>query len=239
MPAPKVYVDAADLDLSLLEFGDLKHYAQSKLPYVPVTYAGGKVLMLTTPEMPMPFGVSTYVPEGKREEEGEKNIDLSFRNPSPEAQAFREKMDQLDQLVLDTSFERSKAWFGKQKTRDTLDDNQNKNFKLAKNPEYGYSMKIKWPKNDDVSFWDGQKTDARGQYVRCREEDCVNNSRGSVVMELRPLWQVQGKFGLKWVAEQVLITERPVQEEGCHWKLPVIAAPEGAEMEQEEEEEEG
>ena len=224
MPAPEITVEAHELDLSKLEFGDLKHYEKSKIPFVPVTYAGGRVLKVITPETALPFGVGVYVPEGKDESDGVKSVDLSFRNPSPEAEAFRKKMAELDSLVLETAFARSKQWFGKQKTKETVEDNYNLIVKTPKNPEYGQSMKVKWPKLDEPTFWDAQQEDEDGNPAQTDEEACVSNSRGSVKMTLRPLWMVQGKFGLKWELQQLLLTDRPAQEKGCHWKRRKVEA---------------
>ena len=202
-------VDGCSLDLSQLEFGDIKHYEKSKLPYVPVTFNGG-TLLVRTPELAMPFGVSSFVPEGKTE--GEKNIDLSFRDATGDAEVFRQKMVELDRMVLDVSHQRSKEWFGKQKSRDTLDDNHNKIVKLGKKEEYGMSMKVKWPKvmrpEQEPTFWNA----ARKQVD---ESECISNSKGCVIVELRPLYMVQGKYGIKFTVRQVMITEKPERLTGC------------------------
>lgn len=231
---PTIQVSAADLDVALIKFGDQKLYKLSKLPYVPVTYEG-KVLRVKTPTVRMPFGVSNYKPEGK--DKDDISIPISFEDTEP---VFFQKMQQLDERVLDTAVEQSQKWFGKQKSRDTLDDNHNKIVKVPKvdKMEYGRSMKVKWPGagQGEPKFWEPVGS-------KCRQVDkdvLVPHCTGKVIMELRPLYQVQGKFGLKWVVKEVLVVTKPEETSACGFgdvasqpTDPILPAEE--EMEQDEE----
>ena len=215
MPINKVQVQAADFNPSLLNFGEVRKYAVSQQPYIPVTY-GNDVLLLRTPTLPMPFGVSLpYSPDDSSGDKpaGDKSIDLSFNNPTPEVADFRRKMEEVDELVLNAMVSRSEALFNKRKTREVLDDNQYKIVKLPKNPQYGASMKVKWPKQEEPTFWDSD--------FRQRDEAyCKSGSTGSLIMELRPVYAVSGKFGVKWVIAQVLVETQPMTLTGCGFAPP-------------------
>lgn len=211
MGFPEIVVKGHELDLSQLAFGELRHYEKSKAPYVPVTYCN-KALIVQTPEMLMPFGVGMFIPEGKSE--GEKNLDLSFRGGNEQVQAFEDRMAQLDEMVLSTSIACSESWFGKKKKRDVLEENHNRIVKVPRKEEYGRSMKVKWPGNGaEPTFWDANRKPVEEDYV-------TNNSKGFVLMELRPLYIVQNKaFGLKWVVRQVMVKERAEQLSGCGFSV--------------------
>lgn len=197
----------ANFDPTLLQFGDVRKYQNSAAPFLPVTYNGNS-LQLETCTVPMPFGVGVY------EETGEKSIDISFNNPTPEVEQLREKMEQVDEMVFNAVQERHVALLGKAKTREVLEDAHNKIVKEAKKKEYGFSMKVKWPKlgpdnkNKAPSFFNAERQEVDENY-------CVNNSRGKLIMELRPVYAVSGRFGVKWVVLSVLVEEVPMTLSGC------------------------
>lgn len=216
MPANKVQVTAADFDPSLLRFGEVRRYATTNQPYIPVLYRSD-VLLLRTPTMPMPFGVSQpyNADESKADQKptGDKSIALSFNNPSPEVAEFRAKLEQVDEMVLAEMVPRSEALFNKLKSKEVLDDNHYKSVTIPKKAEYGASLRVKWPKNEEPTFWDRdfQKRD---------EAFCTPGSTGSVIMELRPVYTVNGKFGVKWVIAQVLVESQPMTLTGCGFAPP-------------------
>jgi len=217
MPMPKLHVKAADFDPSLLHFGQVRKYKDSQQPHIPITYNNSQ-LLLQTPTMPMPFGLGMYIPEGSKT--GEKNIDLSFNSPSDEVRAFKEKLMTMDALVRDAALQNSEALFGKKKSIEVLEDNQYTIVKEAKQKEYGYSMKVKWPKLETPTFW--AKT-ATGDFLQKEESYCTGGSTGQVIMELRPIYSVNGKFGVKWLINQVLVETVPATLNGCGFGA--IAAP--------------
>ena len=211
MPINKKQVKAADFDPSLLRFGEIRKYATTNQPYVPVLYQNA-VLLLETPTLTMPFGVGTFIPEGGEAKSGDKNIDLSFNDDREEVQSFKRKMEAVDGLVLEAMEPRSEALFNKRKTKEVLDDNHYKIVKMAKKAEYGSSMKVKWPKLDEPSFWCPAPG---GGFKECDESYCKPGSTGRIIMELRPIYTVNGKFGVKWTIVQALVESQLETLTGC------------------------
>lgn len=208
----EIQVEPQDFDQSKVIFGDLK-IDKNKLPFIPVTYENS-TLLLKTPVMLMPFGVKEW-------DEGDKALDLAFRGSGPAGDSLLQKMRDLDARVIEVAHKHSKAWFGKQKTKDVLDEFHNKTAKPGKKEEYGWGMKVKYPKNvpgvPQPRFYDSRQ-------VEVDETHVAKNSKGRVLMELRPLYPVQGKFGLKWTLRQAMVTEKPQTLEGCAFGAPAPAA---------------
>lgn len=212
MPKQPVRVPASAFNPQQVQFGPLRKYPDKQQPYIPATYRStdnGHVvtstLQLITPSMPMPFGVGSY--------EGAKNIDLSFNDPTPEVQSFRDKMSELDNLVLQAAQAHAEAFFGEVPSIEVLKHTQNKIAKQAKKKEYGYSMKIKWPKFEGPTFW--KQAPGSGKFVEVSEDECKPGCTGKVVAELRPIYSVNGRFGVKWVVIQVLVETFPAQPDKC------------------------
>lgn len=214
MPINKKQVKAADFDPSQLRFGEIRKYATTNQPYIPVLYQNS-ILLLETPTMTMPFGVGTYIPEGGESKTGDKNIDLSFNDDRPEVHDFKAKMEAVDDLVLAAMEPKSEALFNKRKTKEVLDDNHYKIVKQAKKVEYGYSMKVKWPKLEEPTFWCADADRGPNTFKQCDESYCKPGSTGKVIMELRPVYTVNGKFGVKWIIAQVLVETQLETLSGC------------------------
>lgn len=212
MPISKRNVSASAFQPENLQFGALRRYESKQQPYVPVTYTSvenghtvSSILLLETPSMPMPFGANEY--------EGEKNIDLSFNNPTPEVQSFREKMEAVDGLVLQAAQTHTEGLFRQVRSLEVLKDAQNKIVKQAMKQEYGYSMRVKWPKYDKPRFWKVKPN--TNKFVEIQEDDCKAGCTGKVIMELRPVYAVSGRFGVKWVIAQVLVETFPAALSQC------------------------
>lgn len=212
MPVTKGLVDAHDFQPENLHFDGIRRYKDGNKPYIPASYTQivnghttNIALLLKTPSMPMPFGVGEY--------QGEKNIDLSFNNPTPEVQAFREKMEAVDTMVFETGVQYSNVFFGRSMRPELLEEMgaHNKIVRLARKEEYGYSMKTKWPKFEPPTFYKM----VNGQLAVAQESECKGGCTGKIIMELRPIYFVSGKFGVKWVIGQVLIETSPPTLNTC------------------------
>ena len=197
-------VEHFDFDPSKLQFQGIKRYKEGNKPYIPAVYNGAS-LFLKTPVMPMPFGVGEY--------SGEKNIDLSFNNPTPEVAAFKQKMEAVDDLVFKTVVAHSETLFGKPKSAPLLQemDAHNKIVREAAKKEYGFSMKTKWPRFSEPKFYKRRND----KPVQAEEGDCKNGCTGQVLMELRPIYYVSGKFGVKWTIDQVLVVTAAPDRTDC------------------------
>ena len=116
--------------------------------FVPLLGADGSKRRITiqTPALSMPFGISAFREKPEAEIQS-YSIDVSFRNVETDHRLadFLARMRELDAVMIDASVANSKAWFGKQKSKDTLEDNYRKLIKEHAEGKYPPVMKIKIP----------------------------------------------------------------------------------------------
>ena len=166
---------------------------------------------LQTPVLAMPFGVSTY---GDKEGDGEiqsYSIDVSFRDPDARISEFLGKMKELDAHMLNSSVTNSLSWFGKQKSKDVLEDNYRKLVKEDPTGKHAPILKIKIPivrdartdeKRVSCSFYDENQN-------RITIDDLVNGMTIRFIIELDRVWFVNSMFGVSWRAAQAQVVSRP------------------------------
>lgn len=178
--------------------------------FVPLLGADGakKRITIQTPVLSMPFGVSAYreKPEGEVQS---YSLDVSFRNldTDPRLADFVAKMRELDARMLDASVANSKEWFGKQKSKDTLEDNYRKLVKDHPENKYPPVMKIKIPiQNGQVacSLFDENKQATTIDYL-------TKGCTVKLILEMDRVWFVNNTYGLSWRAIQGLVVSRPTR----------------------------
>lgn len=176
--------------------------------FVPLTGPDGmkKRITIQTPVVAMPFGVSAYreKPDGEVQS---YSIDVSFRNveSDPKLAEFLAKMRELDGRMLEASVANSKEWFGKQKSKDTLEDNYRKLIKDHPEGKYPPVMKIKIPiQNGQVAcmFFDENRQPVPIDYLT---KGCTIK----LIMEMDRVWFVNNTYGLSWRALQGAVVSRP------------------------------
>jgi len=177
--------------------------------FVPLLGPDGakKRFTIQTPALSMPFGVSAYREKPDAEVQS-YSIDVSFRNveSDPKMSDFLTKMRQLDSHMLDASVARCKDWFGgKQKSRDTLEDNYRKLIKEHPEGKYPPVMKIKVPlQNGEPScmFFDENRQRVPIDYL-------VKGTTIKLILEVDRVWFVNNTFGITWRAAQGAVVSRP------------------------------
>ena len=168
---------------------------------------GKKRFTIQTPVLSMPFGVSAYREKPDAEVQS-YSIDVSFRNldTDPKLAEFLDKMRQLDARMLDASVERCKEWFGgKQKSRDTLEDNYRKLIKDHPEGKYPPVMKIKIPITNgqpSALFFDENRQPVPIEYLT---KGCTIK----LIIEMDRVWFVNNTFGVSWRAAQGAVVSRP------------------------------
>lgn len=176
--------------------------------FVPLLDASGakKRITIQTPTLSMPFGVSAYREKPEAEVQS-YSIDVSFRNvdTDPRLAEFLDKMRQVDAHMLASSVSASKEWFGKQKSKDTLEDNYRKLVKDHPENKYPPIMKIKIPiQNGQVacSFFDETRQPVPVDYL-------VKGTTVKLILEMDRVWFVNNTFGVTWRALQGAVVSRP------------------------------
>lgn len=176
--------------------------------YVPLTNPDGSKRRITiqTPVLSMPFGVSAYREKPDADIQS-YSIDVSFRNldTDPRLAEFLDKMRQVDAKMLEASVDNSKAWFGKQKSKDTLEDNYRKLIKDHPEGKYPPVMKIKIPMQNgqpSCMFFDENRQPVPIDYL-------TKGTTIKLILEADRVWFVNNTFGLTWRAMQCAVVSRP------------------------------
>lgn len=176
--------------------------------FVPLTGPDGKKMRVTiqTPVLSMPFGVSSFREKPEADVQS-YSIDVSFRNvdQDPRLAEFLDKMRQLDARMLEASVQHSKDWFGKQKSKDTLEDNYRRLIKDHPENKYPPVMKIKVPIQNGqptCTFFDESKQPTSIDYL-------TKGTTIKMILEMDRVWFVNNTFGVTWRALQCAVITRP------------------------------
>lgn len=123
-----------------LRVGDIRNNASGKGKNVPVAWnnvKGNNVkLVLQTPKMYAPFGISEFRNPQRPEEKPSYKLPLAFKGETERMKAFMELMKAVDEWCVQTAYENQTAWFGETgKSRDIIEDRYNRHV-TQKNPRY-------------------------------------------------------------------------------------------------------
>ena len=200
-------------DTSKLSFNDVKTNKNGgKSIYISLDKSK---FALQTPVMTLPYDMSTY----DKGDYPKYSIELSFRDMEDNYRiaGFYERMEQLDNLILDTAVKNSMKWFGKKKSsREIMEALYTPIVKRSRDKEtgeydgkYPASIRVKLP------FWNGKKS---YEILSFKEdtplevEQAEVFSKGSkvqAIMKCGGVWIVNGKFGCTWSVEKVRVESNP------------------------------
>lgn len=177
-----------------------------------------KLLRLETPLM-MTWGIADYVDQTTGESDGKFTMTLNFPNEeysTDETRLLLEKIKAFEDNILDVAVENSASWFGKNKTKELVEDSFSSIVKTnSKQPDRPPSLRIKVPhyegKWGDISLFD-YSTQER-LYPSSDETitppDLVPKlSQIACVIQCSGLWFVGGRWGVKWVLNQAVVKKR-------------------------------
>ena len=142
----------------------LMHYefdpSQVRFSPVQTNKKGGKVvyvkygqpeqpLLLQTPAMDLPFGVSAYTDKTTGDVLSH-SLDLSFRgmDANPQIKGFYERMTHFDEVLVQAGVANSKAWLGKPMARNMVEEFYRLLVKQPKDAKWPPTMKCKLPMRD-------------------------------------------------------------------------------------------
>ena len=176
--------------------------------FVPFVDAQGSRMFATiqTPTLAIPFGISAYRNNPDSDPDS-YNIDVSVRGieTDPRVAEFLDKMRQLDDYLIDAAVENSEAWFGKQKSREVLEDTYRRLVKEHPQGKYPAVMKVRLPMREGkvvCSFFDADRKPMA-------MEDVAKGSTVKLIIEANQIWQVNSNWGITWKARQVLVVTKP------------------------------
>ena len=200
-------------DISKLSFNDVKtNQNGGKSIYISLDKSK---FSLQTPVMALPYDMSVY----DKGDYPKYSIELSFRDMEDNYRiaGFYERMEQLDNLILDTAVKNSMKWFGKKKSnREIMEALYTPIVKRSRDKEtgeydgkYPASIRVKLP------FWDGKKSyeilsfkDDTALDVE-QEEVFSKGSKVQAIIKCGGIWVVNGKFGCTWSVEKVRVESNP------------------------------
>lgn len=212
---PENIVLAKDFDASKLIYNDVK-----------ILDNGGKMVFLSynnprspliiqTPEMPAPFGMSKWVNDNSPDK---YTIDLSFRGMDnhPGVRALYNVMDTLDKKLVEDGFANQQTWFKGKKfpSVEVMQVLYTPFIRQAKDKDTGEvtdkyppTFKVKLPVKEGV--FECEVYDTNRELVDLN----TINTKGagvSAIIQCTGLWFAGGKFGANWQVVQMRI--RPTQK---------------------------
>ena len=130
-----------------VQFSSLeKNRKGGKVVFVGLPGADGQrqKILLQTPTMALPFGVSPYQDAATGEIQS-YSLDASFRgsDTDPRVADFLAKMREMDEVMLDVAVANSKEWFGKPMSKEIVAEFHRKLVKDPANPQYAPVIKFK------------------------------------------------------------------------------------------------
>ena len=181
-----------------------------------INYNGGP-LMLQTPDMTAPFGVSVW--NNERTGLPEKyNIDVSFqgRDSRESVQRFYDAIHAMDEKLVTDAMENSMAWFKKRfPSRAVVEALFTPMIKHAKDRETGEvtdkyppTFKMTLPFRDGAFQVDGVYDDRRRDLDLMEVINREGRGKGSrvrAIIQCSGIWVAGGKFGCTWKVKQLIM----------------------------------
>jgi hypothetical protein len=192
-------------------------------------YNGERFQLQSATSMRIPFGLSVFKAEGGGQDK--YSINLSFNNYETDAEvkAFYEAVSAVDRTVVDAASANSKAWFGKEKSREVLQEFFTSSVMFGKDEtkKYPPTMKLNLRRNGDTfetKFYDVHGKKLTGVSA---DEMLAKGSLVTVLMECTDVWIAgTGKFSVRWNASQIIVHK--MAESGAEFAFKGLAAPAAA-----------
>lgn len=175
----------------------------------------GKPMILQTPEMVAPFGLSKFetdkgVPK--------YSIDLSFKDREKRKglQAFYDNMLKLNDVMIQQGLENSMSWFRKKhNTTDVVEALFNPTIKFPKDKmtgeitdKYPPTFKISLPVNKEGQFTcDVYNNNC--ELIDLKDID-VKGANVTAIIRCMGVWLAGGKFGITWKVVQLRVVQSNV-----------------------------
>jgi hypothetical protein len=188
-------------------------------------YNGERFQLQSATSMRIPFGLSVFKAEGGGQDK--YSINLSFNNYETDAEvkAFYEAVSAVDRTVVDAAIANSKAWFGKEKSREVLQEFFTSSVKFGKDEtkKYPPTMKLNLRRNGDTfetKFYDVHGKKLTGVSA---DEMLAKGSLVTVLMECTDVWIAgTGKFSVRWNASQIIVHK--MAESGAEFAFKGLSA---------------
>ena len=178
--------------------------------FIPIVDKHGAKTKITLqfPAMNLPFGISAYRDRPENDPMS-YSVDLSFRGYETNENTLLlfNKLTEFDHHLIDAAYANSVAWFGKQKSRELLEDTYRKLTKVDSSGKYAPMTKAKISianGKPNVQIFDTDKSNIS-------VEDVPRGSTVKVIAEIASVWFIGSgtSWGVTFKALQLLVTEKP------------------------------
>ena len=207
---------ASDFSVNKVQYSDVKASSNgtgAKNMYL--NYENGQRIILHTPKMHLPFGVSKFQEPGKPPK---YSLDLSFgkMDEDPKVKAFYDVIHSIDEKIIADTKKNSLTWLRKKtvsedvaRTLYTPAVKRSKDKETGEvNDKYPPTFKAKIPFWEDVfkcDVFDHDKTKLEGDFTG-------HLTKGMSVMAIvrcSGVWFSGGKYGCTWTLHQLKIVSKP------------------------------
>jgi Family of unknown function (DUF5871) len=175
----------------------------------------GSPIVLQTPEMIAPYGVSNWNDDGKGPDK--YSLDLSFKGKDgrPNLQTFFDKMVALDKKLVKDGVDNSMTWLNKKYTSvDVVDALYTPMVKYSKDKTTGeindkyppvFKMKIPFVNNTfQCEVFDGERNKA--DLKQLIDAGAFKGAKVTAIIQCLGIWVVGGKYGCTWKVLQMRVT---------------------------------
>lgn len=167
-------------------------------------YPDTKKIMIQTPYMVAPFGMSVFTDESTNI--SKYTMDLSFKdiNNDPKVKLFHDCISKLDGIMIQKGVENSKEWFGKKMSKEVVSELYRPLIKESKDPsKYAATIKYKvrtLGENFNVEAFDENKQ-------KFDLDSFAPGSKARCIIELSSIWFVNKQFGCTFTLLQCQVTK--------------------------------
>lgn len=182
-----------NFDSSKISFNEVKKNSMGG-NVVYLNYANKQKLILQTPEIYAPFGISSFIDE-KTNTEPKYSVDISFRGTDEDVRVamFYEKMKELDETLITSGTEKSKEWFGKKHSKEIMENFYRPLVKPAKNERYAPTMKLKIRNLNEINCFDINQNKLEIQ------EALKPGVKLQAIIEIGSVWFInKTMYGMSW-----------------------------------------
>ena len=164
--------------------------------------SGSGSLLIQLPYMRAPFGLSSFTDEASGKTS--YSLDLSLDTSDNEVAQFYDKLNELDDLVLDTVLANSKEWLGK----DDFNKAELKKFcyKPLVRPSKGdYPANLKLKILTDLKTGDFIAEAYNSQRNRVSMDSIEKGQKIMAIVDFNSIWFIDNKFGITPRLKQCLL----------------------------------
>ena len=161
-----------------------------------------KKIYVQFPFLRSPYGLSAFTDEGTGRTS--YSLDLSFDPENTEAMELHKKLQELDDIIVDTVATNSKEWLGKEFNKAVLKEALYKPIVKPGKEQYAPTIKLKILAKPDGGFvpecYSMQKLPVELDSVEKGQKVCA-------IVDLSQIWFIDNKFGVTIRLQQALFEQ--------------------------------